>query len=208
MRMTGRAKLRHAVLLGLIAGAHLLLLGNLDLEGRRGLRGADSAPGVLYFIEFPDPENEPVAASSSPLQRPRAPGHQVENKAIPEGGITLPLEIPRATDWETEARRVAGEVAARESEEKRLRPLDRPPAGMGPLPPKPSGHEFGDTQRFEGGEIITWIDDRCYYSNNSTGSPYGANSPFMLEQGLQRPVCKGVPAFDFAKSFEEWKKER
>jgi hypothetical protein len=76
---------------------------------------------------------------------------------------------------------------------------------MGPLPPKRSGHKLGDSEHFEGGVIIDWVNNRCYYSNQN--APIAAFGPALR---LQIPTCTGAGAASAIplQSFEEWKKER
>jgi hypothetical protein len=76
---------------------------------------------------------------------------------------------------------------------------------MGPPPPNSSRHKLGDSQHFEGGEIITWVGPGCYYSNQN--APIAA---FGQALRLQLPVCTGAGGAG-GKPFptiEEWKKER
>jgi hypothetical protein len=122
--------------------------------------------------------------------------------------ITLPPEIEGTDsfiDWNAEASRVAIDVARRLGEEKKLRSLDQRPAGMGPLPPKPSGHKRGDSEHFEGGVIVDWVSHRCYYSNQN--APIAAFGPALR---LQLPTCTGAEGGGGKPlpSLEEWKKER
>jgi hypothetical protein len=88
-------------------------------------------------------------------------------------------------------------------EEKQLRSFDQRPAGMGPPPPKSSLHKLGDSQHFEGGEIITWIGEGCYYSNQN---PHIA--AFGPALRLQLPTCTGAGGGKPLPTLEEWKKER
>ena len=42
-------------------------------------------------------------------------------------------------------------------------------------------HKAGDTEHFEGGEVITWVNERCYYSNRPGPMTFG---------GASQKVCK------------------
>ena len=45
-------------------------------------------------------------------------------------------------------------------------------------------HKFGDEEHLEGGEILTWINERCYYSSKPTESMFGGPPRLKL------PTCK------------------
>jgi len=204
-------------LLCVIFGAHLLLFSLVSLNDRpRGVRRSEEAPGILLFIELPKP-NDTQPSTHSLSRRPTSTYDlSLESRAAPDNTITLPPEIEGANaliDWDAEASRVARDAARRmsedaarlTSEEKQLRALDRPPAGMGPPPPKRSHHELGDSIRLEGGVIIDWTSSGCYYSNQDEHIP--AFGPALR---LQLPTCTGAGGRGGKplQSFEEWKKER
>jgi hypothetical protein len=131
-----------------------------------------------------------------------------QSRAAGGDTITLRPEIEGTKaliDWYADASRVAEDVAIRQSEEKEFRSLDRPPAGMGPPPPKDSRHKLGDSQHFEGGVIIDWVGSGCYYSNQD--APIAA---FGQALRLQLPTCTGAGGGGGKPfpSIEEWKKER
>jgi hypothetical protein len=167
----------------------------------RGARTTEDSPGILFFVELPKPnDTQPSTHSSS--KRPISTYDPSLNT------ITMPPEIEGTNaliDWDAEASRVAIDVVKRIGEEKKLRSLDQHPAGMGPPPPKSSIHKLGDSQHFEGGEIITWIGKGCYYSNQD--APIAA---FGQALRLQRPICTGAGGGGGKPfpSIEEWKKER
>ena len=58
-------------------------------------------------------------------------------------------------------------------------PKDQEP-GLSSVP-----HKAGDSERTEGGETITWINETCYISNRPAPPPTMAGEFQML-----RPVCK------------------
>jgi hypothetical protein len=196
---------RRGAVLGAILGAHLLLFSLISVnDSSRGVRRPEEAPAILIFVDLPEPnDSQPLTQSSS--RRP------IKSRDAADNTITLPPELERTdalVDWDAEASRVAGDAARRMSEEKKeLRSLDSRPAGMGPPPPKRSGHRLGDSAHFEGGEIITWIGKGCYYSNQN--EHIDAFGPALR---LQVPKCtgaggEGAPGKPFP-SIEEWKKER
>ena len=195
---------RRCALLCVILGAHLLVFSLISVSSSpRGARTTEDSPGILFFVELPKPnDTQPSTHSSS--KRPISTYDPSLNT------ITMPPEIEGTNaliDWDAEASRVAKDVVSRIGEEKQLRSLDQHPAGMGPPPPKSSIHKLGDSQHFEGGEIITWIGKGCYYSNQNV--PIAA---FGQALRLQLPICTGAGGGGAGgkplPSIEEWKKER
>jgi hypothetical protein len=189
-------------LLCVIFGAHLLLFSLISVnENRRNVRRLEETPGILFFVDLPKPnDTQPSTQSSS--KRP------ISTRGAPDNTITLPPEIEKTDaliDWDAEASRVAKDAATRIDEEKKLRSLDQHPAGMGPLPPKRSRHKLGDTLHLEGGVILDWVNEGCYYSNQD--APIAAFGPALR---LQIPICTGARGTGGKPlpSLEEWKKER
>jgi len=193
---------RRCALLCVILGAHLLVFSLISVSSSpRGARTTEDSPGILFFVELPKPNDTQPSTHSSSM-RPISTYDPSLNT------ITMPPEIEGTNaliDWDAEASRVAIDVVKRIGEEKKLRSLDQHPAGMGPPPPKSSIHKLGDSQHFEGGEIITWIGKGCYYSNQD--APIAA---FGQALRLQRPICTGAGGGGGKPfpSIEEWKKER
>jgi hypothetical protein len=194
--------LRRCALLCAIFGAHLLLFSLISLnDNPSSSRRFDVAPGILFFVELPKP-NDTRPSTQPSSKRPISTYDSSSNT------IALPPEIEETDaliDWDAEASRVAKDAARRIGEEKPFRSLDQHPAGMGPLPPKRSHHELGDSQHFEGGVIIDWVSHGCYYSNQNEHIP--AFGPALR---LQLPTCTGAggPSGKPLPSLEEWKRER
>jgi hypothetical protein len=131
----------------------------------------------------------------------------LESRVEPDNSITPPPEIEATDariDWDAEAGRVASDVVRRMDQGGKLRSFDEQAAGMGPLPPKPSRHELGDGLHLEGGVIIDWVNQRCYYSNQD--AHVDAFGPALR---LQLPTCTGASAGGRPlPTLEEWKKAR
>ena len=193
---------RRCALLGAIVGAHLLLFSLISVnDSTRVATRPEETPATLFFVDLPTQDESRATYSFDPY---------LENKATREDSITLPPEIDETDariEWGTEAGRVAGDVVRRIDEEKPFRSLDSHPAGMGPPPPGPSIHKRGDSQHFEGGEIITWTSSGCYYSNQNM--PVAA---FGQALRLQLPTCTGAGSGGNGgpplPTIKEWKKER
>jgi len=197
-------------LLCAIFGAHLLLFSLISVgDDPRSDRRSEEALVTLFWVDVPKPNDTQPSTHSSSKRPISTYDPSLESRAAPDNTITLPPEIEGTDaliDWDAEASRVASDVARRMGEEKKeFRSLDQHPPGMGRPPPKPSGHKRGDSQHFEGGEIITWTGKGCYYSNQNVHIP--AFGPALR---LQLPTCTGAGGAS-GKPFptlEEWKKER
>lgn len=193
---------RRLALLCAICSAHLLVFFLISAsDNSRSERRSDEALATLFLIDIPKPDDTQRSTHSS-SKRP------TPSYAPPANTITPPPELEGTDaliDWSAEASRVAIDAARRMDEEKQLRSLDHHPAGMGPLPPKPSRHKLGDSQHFEGGVIIDWTGSGCYYSNQN--APIAA---FGQALRLQLPTCTGAGGRGGKPfpSIEEWKKER
>jgi hypothetical protein len=201
---------RRCALLCVILGAHLLLFWLISVNhDPRSMRRSEETAGILFFVDLPKPDDTQPSTHSSSRRPISTYDPSLESAAARDDTITLPPEIEETRariDWDAEASRVASDVARSMGEEKKFRSLDQHPAGMGPPPPKSSRHKLGDSQHFEGGEIITWINGGCYYSNQNM--PIAAFGPALR---LQLPICTGAGGGGGGKplpSLEEWKKER
>lgn len=199
---------RRCALLCVILSAHLLLFSLITVShDSRDARRPEEASELQFFVELPRPIDTQSSTNSPSDRRISTFAPSFRSRAARDNTITLLPEIEGTDsliDWDSEASRVARDAARRMSEEEQLRSLDHHPAGMDPPPPKSSRHKLGDSEHFEGGVIIDWIDQRCYYSNQN--APVDA---FGQALRLQIPVCtaagggrKPLP------TLEEWKKER
>lgn len=201
--------LRRCALLCFVLGAHLLLFSLISLsDKRRGDRTSEEALITLFLVDLPEPKDPQPSAPSSVKRPVLTYDPALESKAARANAITLPpgIEEPDAyIDWGAEASRVARDTASRADEEKKLRSLDRAPVGMGP-PPKASRDKSGVSEHFEGGVIIDWISNGCYYSNQD--EHIDAFGPALR---LKLPTCTGRGGGGGGEplpSIEEWKKER
>ncbi len=65
--------------------------------------------------------------------------------------------------------------------EKPAASLDSKPVAL-VLPDKSKQpHKAGDTEHFEGGEVITWLNERCYVSNRPGPVGFGGESKKMCK---------------------------
>jgi hypothetical protein len=116
--------------------------------------------------------------SSENLDRPPSPMEPAPNNAI-----TLPFDL----------RGEADAVARRQSEKEEAERRWRNPAGPSEsqlewsrnnVPLVRDYHQFGDDERAEGGELITWVNDKCYFTTHGI-------TTFGMPQTSK--VCKDPP---------------
>jgi hypothetical protein len=187
-----------------------LLLARLISVGQhpRGAQKPEESVVTLLFVDLSDPDATRPLADSLPGRPPVTRSSSQRIGAAPVSAIALPPEIEQTDaviDWNAEAGRVARDTAGRLAEKREPRALDKHAAGLGPPPPKSSLRQKGDSEHFEGGVIIDWIDNGCYYSNQK--EHIDAFGPALR---LQVPTCTGRDRSGRAplQSFEEWKNER
>jgi hypothetical protein len=104
--------------------------------------------------------------------------------AEPSNAITLPF-----IDWDAEAQAEARRKEINEETERQRRNLAGPSAAQlewwkHNAPSVRDHHELGDTERAAGGEVITWLNDRCFYTTKGIAT-------FGMPQTSK--VCKDPP---------------
>ena len=201
---------KRGALLCVITGAHLLLFRLIDVGDSSRAHRSEEDFVTIMLVDFSKPDDPQPSTLSSPSRSIQTYDRSSRSRVEPDNSITPPPGIEAtdpAVDWQAEASRVAGDVARRMGEEKKeLRSLDSRPTGLGPLPPKAPGNRVGDSQHFEGGVIIDWVGEGCYYSNQD--AHIDAFGPALR---LQLPTCGAAGGRKDEKplqTFEEWKKER
>jgi hypothetical protein len=163
-----------------LAGAVNLLFLSLWLFSRVH-PVSEAAIAAMIWITAPLP---PRPSSRPPAQRklralsslrPPMPIAQPPAPA-PDTTITVP-----PIDWYAEGARSARNAFKDEMREKPAPSLDSKPQVL-VLPDKSNmPHKAGDTEHFEGGEVITWVNERCYYTNRPAAILFG---------GASQRVCK------------------
>ena len=138
-------------------------------------RGVDAPPPLLWLSQ--SPAQRPAASSAS------IPEREVKKKETPldlepppdvaapepRNAITLPSDLGAEAD--AAARRQANE----EENERRRRNLAGPSESQlewsrNNVPLIRGYHQLGDDERAEGGELITWVNDRCYYTTHGAAT--------------------------------------
>jgi hypothetical protein len=176
-----------------VAGLHFLAGWLIFATGTiriARVRAVDAPLPLLWlFQERPPPLRVPAAASAPErnLKR-RAASRDIARPpgvATPEPGnaITPPLDF--STDTDTVARRQAD----KEENERRWRNLAGPSQSQlewsrNNAPLVRGYHQFGDEEHAEGGELIAWVNDKCYYTT------HGITTFGMPQTSM---VCKDPP---------------
>lgn len=194
VRRSGEAKgWRVAVFIAVI-GLHCLV-GFIVIPSRTIRIASLHADGNLVLLSLPQKEHPP------PLPMPAVPSHgpkradatldipQPSNVAEPEpnNAITVPF------DFGTDAAAAAKRLADQAENEKRRRNLAGPSDSQlewwkNNAPLAPDHHLFGDDERAEGGELVTWMNDKCFYTTTKGITTFGMPQTSM--------VCKDPPKAD------------
>ena len=196
---------RRLIVLVVICIGHLGLIVILDSSNSKRKRTLESEqePLLVTFIDelreaLPAPVSDlPITPSPRVKRRPRLEPPAVSLPEAPETS-TAPSTIP-FDDMRADLGSIARDAVTRQLERESLRQPGVAPRGMGP-PPKQGSHAAGDSEYREGGEVITWINERCYYTNKP---PPG---PDLGPLRLNHPICRsGKPQYQ---DFETWRKSK
>jgi hypothetical protein len=194
LRLTGQAeKWRVAVFIAvlslhLLAGLALFATGTIRVARLRAVE----TPVALLWLSPRRPPQLPAASSTTPQHnvKRREASPDIDRTADvarpepePSNAITLPLDL--STDADSVARRQAD----KERNERRWRNLAGPSDSQlewwrNNTPLIRDYHQFGDEEHAEGGELITWANDKCYYTT------HGLTTFGMPQTGM---VCKDPP---------------
>ena len=118
-------------------------------------------PLLLTFINKPRSNADVHMDAVPPVERQAA---RRLNQSAPVTATAPPSISPSEPNWTEEANRAALDSLAHQAQENMWRSLIDYPKGMG-QPTPPQTHELLETEHSEGGEMITWINDRCYITN-------------------------------------------
>ena len=129
-----------------------------------------------------------MPAAAAPALRRREASRDIERPSRatepePDNAITLPLDLS------TDAATVAQRQAEKENKERRWRNLAGPSDSQlewsrNNAPLIRDYHQWGDSERAEGGELITWANDKCFYTTHGIAT-FGMPQTSM--------VCKDPP---------------
>ncbi len=162
-------------------GLLLLAAGTIRIARLRA-----DAPLSLLTLAQERPPQVPAASPASIHNRKRQDASRdidrLPDVAQPEPSNAIPVPL----DLTTNADAATGRQAETEQNEKRWRDL----AGLSEsqlewwknnAPLTRDYHVLGDSEHAEGGELITWVDDKCYYTTHGI-------TTFGMPQTLK--VCK------------------
>jgi hypothetical protein len=193
LRRPGQAERWRAAVFAAVTGLHVLAIWVLFATGTiriARLHAADAPLSLLWL--FPEsPLRVPAASKSSAPEhnlKQRSGSREVEPPPSvmppePSNAISLPFDL--STDADSIARRQAED----EENEKRRRNLAGPSDSQlewsrHNVPLVRGYHQRNDIEHAEGGEIITWMNDKCFYTNRGI-------TTFGLPQTSM--VCKDPP---------------
>ncbi len=175
------------VALHVLVGLLLFATGTI----RVGRPPAVEAPLALVWLSLKSPARLPVAAAASipthtPKRKEALPEIQRQPEAAtlePSNAITLPLDL--SADADAAARR----EAQKEGKERRWRNLAGPSESQlqwwrNNAPGVRDSHQGGDEERAEGGELIAWMNSKCFYTT------HGLTTLGLPQMGT---VCKDPP---------------
>lgn len=176
-----------------VLGLHVLVGLLLFTAGTRRVMhpiAAEAPLSLVWLSSEPRPRVPLAAADSTPARSPKRKEALPETERQPEAptpepsnAITLPLDL--STDAEAAARR----QAEKEGKERRWRNLAGPSDSQlqwwkNNAPGVRDFHQGGDEERAEGGELIAWMNSKCFYTT------HGLTTLGLPQMGT---VCKDPP---------------
>jgi hypothetical protein len=148
-------------------------------------RVVDSPLSLLSLAQERPPKSPATLPASIPTQSlRRREAREIDRppSAEPNNAITLPYDL--SSDADAAARRQSD----KEESERRWRNLAGPQESQLEWwrnnTPLARDHQLGDAEHSEGGEIITWVDDKCYFTTHGI-------TTFGMPQTSK--VCKDPP---------------
>jgi hypothetical protein len=190
LEQTDQSNGRRAAVFVAVVGLHvlvgLLILASGTIRIAR-LRAA--APLSLLWLSRESPPQVP-ADSAAPLPEHNSMRKTAAPDVEPPPGVTEPSNaITLPLDLSAEADAAARRQSDKEAHEKRWRNLAGPSDSQlewsrNNAPLIRDYHRFGDAARAEGGELITWMNDKCY------STTHGLTTFGLQQSGV---VCKDPP---------------
>jgi hypothetical protein len=169
------------VLVCVVVAHGVALIAVLSLRAPMRANSAEFVSALLLVDERKRRELPPPPKQHTEERKPQR--EQSRQIVVPETRTTDDL-VPALTitDWSSQREKTAGDVVGREVERANSRSLLSKPRVI-ELPTRGSVHKPGDTQHFDDGEIITWINDRCYATNQQPSGP-------RLISDMVNVICK------------------
>jgi hypothetical protein len=172
--------------LHVLAGLLLFATGSIRIARLR----ADAPMSLLWLSQESSPKPPVTSAASIPERnlKERETSRDIDRPpsvATPEpsNAITLPFDLS------TDANSVARRQADKEASERRWRNLAGPSVSQlewsrTNVPLVRDHHQLDDNEHAEGGELITWMNDKCFYTTHGIAT-FGMPQTSM--------VCKDPP---------------
>ena len=156
-----------ALIVVVLSHAGAIYWFHMSMRGKRAALEQTYWRGELIFIDVePDRSNKRPTASTSTseqLDQIQDPAERVGFQASPDD-VPQPPDSDRSIDWFAQGAAAANSIIGRQNAEKAMRSLDSKPKAI-ELPKEGMRRREGTTQRFDEGEMITWISERCYVTN-------------------------------------------
>jgi hypothetical protein len=173
-----------------IAVVVLHLLAGLLILATSRVRIAGPEPSITPLTFFPARPPTPPEISNSLDREASRPKKGASSKAIDQevqAGPNNAISSPDI-DWDAEARASLRRKADDEETQRRRRNLAGPSESQlewwRDNAPLVRDQKSGDVEQAEGGELITWVDDKCYFTTHGI-------TTLGLPQTSQ--VCKDPP---------------
>jgi len=191
LRRPGKAERWRAAVFAAVVGLHVLAVSLLFATGTIRIarpRAAETPLSLLWL----SPESRVPAASTWSVPEHNLKQRSGSREVAPPPSVTAPepsnaISLP--FDLSTDADSIARRQAEDEENEKRRRNLAGPSDSQlewsrHNVPLVRDHHQLNDTEHAEGGELITWMNDKCFYTNRGI-------TTFGLPQTSL--VCKDPP---------------
>jgi hypothetical protein len=191
LRRPGQSERWRVAVFFAVAGLHFLVGFIILATGtiRLGRLRADTPLLLLSLSEERPPRALPVTspAPAQTLRRRETPRNSDRPPSVaepePNNAITLPLDLSIEADAATRRQ------SDKEENERRWRNLAGPSDSQlkwwrDNVPLVRGFHQSGDSEHAEGGELITWMDDKCYFTTHGIAT-------FGMPQTSK--VCKYPP---------------
>jgi len=175
------------VVLHVLAGLLLFAIGSIRIARLRAV----NSPLSLLWLPQENPPKPAVPSAASIFE------HNLKRKTAspdieppPDAGVAEPSNaITLPFDLSADADSIARRQADKEGNERRWRNLAGPSDSQlewsrNNAPLIRDYHQFGDSEHAEGGELITWVNDKCYFTTHGL-------TTFGMPQTGQ--VCKDPP---------------
>lgn len=162
-----------AVILVVLSHAGAIYWFHMAVRIKRAGQEQTHWRGELIFIAVEsDRSNKPPTAATSrrvrryQMQKPdERAGFQTSFD-----DVSQPPDSDKSIDWFAQGTAAANSIVARQNTEQASRSLDSKPNVI-ELPTERIRRREGTTQRLGDGEMITWIDERCYVTNRASPGP-------------------------------------